>query len=260
MKINSEIISYFLEHKHLRDYQNHWIYNKIVPGEYTFEEPGNVNYEQLNKFKNLVEEQILDFKPFNEYLWNQIFDSIEVSPTTTIYLIVGSPQPYDAMVREYNNERYIILDLIRILNYTDDFDKLKSIVNDFLTHEIAHILIGSKYPYLESMSIEDKFIQMIFDEGIAHFISYKEDVLNVDWQSKEMKTHHQNTFEKLRYYLNNRSEISNQTLIEANSGTFWGKYVSIGGMFAVKEYYDTHLNFSNLLNDGPQNLLEFIVE
>lgn len=155
------------------------------------------------------------------------------------------------MVREYNGERYIILDLIRILGYTDDFDRLKSIVNDFLTHEIAHILIGSKYPYLESMSLEDTFIQMIFDEGIAHFISYKEDVLNVDWKSPYMKKHYQNVVEKLRYYLNNRNEISEQTLIEANSGTFWGKYASIGGMFAIKEYYDAHLNFSNLLNDGP---------
>lgn len=258
MIINSEIISYFLENKHLKDYQNHWVYKQIVPGEYTFEEPVNVDYKQLTKLYNLVKKQITNFEPTNQFLWNQIFDGIEIPESTTIYLIVGAPQPYDAMVREYNGERYIILDLIRILSYTDDFDRLKSIVNDFLTHEIAHILIGSKYPYLESMSLEDTFIQMIFDEGIAHFISYKEDVLNVDWKSPDMKKHYQNVVEKLRYYLNNRNEISEQTLIEANSGTFWGKYASIGGMFAIKEYYDAHLNFSNLLNDGPEILLDFI--
>lgn len=68
MIINSEIISYFLENKHLKDFQNHWVYKQIVPGEYTFEEPVNVDYKQLTKLYNLVKEQITNFEPTNQFL------------------------------------------------------------------------------------------------------------------------------------------------------------------------------------------------
>ena len=47
MIIKTEIIDSFLEHGNLDAVKNHWIYSVIVPGQYTFENPNNVNKELL---------------------------------------------------------------------------------------------------------------------------------------------------------------------------------------------------------------------
>lgn len=258
MRINSMIIDSYLLNGNLKDVEDCWVYHAILPGEYLIEEPQRIELEKLNELYKLVKEQIINFKPMNQELWNQLFEGMVIPKLTTIYLIVGAPKPYDAMVREHEDERVIILDLVRIADYTDDFEKLMFIVNDFLTHEIAHILIGQKYPYLDSMSIKQKFIQMIFDEGIAHFISYTDDVLTYNWESDEMRQRCQASYEQTNNYLKNPHHISQQTLIEANSGTFWGKFGSIAGMFAVKDYYNKHQSLALLLSEGPTALIKII--
>ncbi len=258
MRINSAIIDSYLLKRNLKDVQDYWIYHDIVPGEYLIEEPQQLELEKLIKLYELVKEQIINFKPMNQVLWNQLFEGMTIPELTTIYLIVGAPKPYDAMVREHENERVIILDLVRIADYSDDFEKLMVIVNDFLTHEVAHILIEQRYPYLDSVSIYETFIQMVFDEGIAHFISYTDDVSTFNWESAEMKQRCQTAYEQTNNYLKNPHHILKQTLIEANSGTFWEKFASIAGMFAVKDYYNKHQSLNSLLIEGPTALIKII--
>ena len=43
MIIKTEIIDSFLEYGNLNAVKEHWIYQAIVPGQFTFEEPKNVN-------------------------------------------------------------------------------------------------------------------------------------------------------------------------------------------------------------------------
>ncbi len=88
-----------------------------------------------------------------------------------IYIIVGSPNPYDAMVRQdREGNKSIIFDLARIGSYSKDINEIEEIIISLITHEVAHIYIGKeyKYPSMED-SIYNILQHIVFDEGIAHF-------------------------------------------------------------------------------------------
>ena len=261
MIINTEIIDFYLENRNLESIKNHWIFNAIVPGKYSFDEPKNIKHNQLIQLYQIVKERLIHFQPLNQSLWKEVFGEMQIPDTTIVYLMVGSPKPYDAMVRKDEEGNFcILLDLVRICDYSEDVDKLKEIACDFITHELAHVLVGQQYPYSENLTEADFLIQLVFDEGISHFLSHQEDVLSVEWDSLEMKKRRQKSYEKICYYLKHEEELTDEVYIKANSGVFWEKFAAIGGMFAVLDYYRAAGSFNELLAQGPSSLLPFIKE
>jgi len=199
------------------------------------------------------------FKPLNEELWIRIFGPTAIPETVTVWLIVGAPAGCEAVVRiDESGHRNLIVDLSQICTYSNLVARLLYIVFDFLTHELAHVMIGQKYRYQSTMSREQLLRQLAFDEGIAHFLSFEEDVLGVDWDSQLMQDRKRAAFEKFHYFLDHAKELTFQDLKRANTGAFWDKFASIAGMFAVVEYCQNEGNLEKLLSDGPKFLTEFI--
>ena len=259
MIIKTEIIDSFLEYGNLNAVKDHWIYQAIVPGQFTFEEPKNVNRELLVHLYETIKNRLYNFKPLNERLWHKIFSNLQIPDTTAIYLIVGLPQPYDAVVREDKvGMRCIILDLVRLCTYADSLEELDFIAADFLTHELSHVLVSQKYPYSKKVPKIEVLKQLVFDEGIAHFLSYEEDVLSVDWHTDKMNNRRNSVYQKLRYYLTQEEALTHEAFRNANTGSFWDKYASISGMFAVISYCERGGCLEELLEKGPDALLDII--
>ncbi|WP_032121159.1 hypothetical protein [Clostridium amazonitimonense] len=266
MIFNTEILDTYLTEKSLEGMKNHWIFNSIVEGEYLIEEPKDVDEHKLKDVYRILIEKLQNFEPLNKCLWQQFFGNIKVPDTICIYLIVGSPDPYDAMVRkDAEGNNCIIIDLVRISSYAEDITKLSDIVSNFITHEMAHILIGDMYPYPSiEASLFDNLKHIVFDEGIAHFLAFKDDVLSFDWYSDEMNIRRKKSYETLVSILKKDSNSDKKQILEkSNSGLFWEKFGSISGLFAIVDYYNCNNKdikvFKHIFEKGPDLLIAFIL-
>ncbi len=266
MKLNTEIIDEYFSNKSINNMKNHWIFKSIVPGKYMYEEPLEENYDRLKNIYEMLLKLLEDFKPLNLPLWEQFFGKYNaLSEDATIYIIVGSPNPYDAMVRQdKEGNKSIIFDLERIRSYSENDDKILEIIMNLITHEMAHIYINKKY---QSPGIEDSIYEnlryIVFDEGIAHFLSFDKDVLSIDWYTKEMIERKERAYSTLLNEIKNNSEDrKGEILARANSGKYWDKFGAISGLFAIIDYYNSHnkdlMRFKEIFEEGPDILLETI--
>lgn len=212
--------------------------------------------------KSLYKETVAKLEPFqplNEDLWIRVFGPTEIPDTVTLWLIVGAPKGCEAVVRtDESGTRHLILDLGQICTYSSLIPRLLDIVFDFLTHELSHVLVGQRYKYTTKMPREQFLRQLAFDEGIAHFLSFQEDVMEAQWDSPVMKERKAKAFSAFNHYLEHADEMTFQDIKLANTGAFWDKFASIAGMFAMAEYCQNNGNLESLLSDGPKFLTEFI--
>ncbi|WP_234122683.1 DUF5700 domain-containing putative Zn-dependent protease [Clostridium hydrogenum] len=266
MIIDTEIIDLYLNNHSLKQVENHWIFNSIVQNQHLFEEPKKPPYYKLKEIYKMLVKNLNSFEPMNKDIWKQFFCDMPIPASTKIYLIVGSPAPYDAMVRQdLEGNNCIILDLIRISSYSDDLTKLYKIVRTLITHEISHILIHNTYPCPNSdASLYYNLKYIVFDEGIAHFLSFKDDVLSVDWYSSEMNKRRKTSYNALLNALNNPDSLHNNKILEkSNSGTYWDKFGAISGLFAIVDYYNANGKnsdiFKCIFQKGSDVLIDFII-
>ena len=261
LNINSEIIDEYLESGNLNGVIDHWIYQIIIPGEHSFKEPEGFSLETFKQLYENTKKKLINFTPLNKDLWFRIFGPTQIPDTITVCLIVGAPKGNEAIVREdRNGHRYIMIDLAQIYTYSRDINQLDFIIFDFITHEVAHALISLKYPYSDKLTKAQLLKQLTFDEGIAHFLSYQEDVLSVDWNTEEMKQRKASAYNKLNYFLEHVDGFSIELMRQSNSGAFWDKFASISGMFAIMEYHEKGGRLSRLLTHGPDLLIEYIID
>lgn len=266
MIINTEILDTYLSEKSLEGIKNHWIFNSIVEEQYLIEEPTGIDEHKLRAVYKILIEKLKYFEPLNKCLWQQFFGNMQIPDKVCVYLIVGAPKPYDAMVREdVEGNNCIILDLVRISSYSDDISKLSDIVSSFVTHEISHILTNNiyHYPSIED-SLFDNLKYIVFDEGIAHLLSFKDDILQIDWYSDEMNIRRKNSYKSLLNALKKDSKVDkNRILEESNSGLFWGKFGAISGLFAIIDFYNCNNKdikvFKYIFEKGPDLLIDFVL-
>jgi len=100
-----------------------------------------------------------------------------------VLLVVGCPDPYDAMVRNYENKQYVVLDLIQFTKYVDLGYDVEQIIKQLITHEIAHICIHKKYPVPTSQNYQELLKHITFDEGFAHILSFSDNIETYDFTS-----------------------------------------------------------------------------
>lgn len=254
MLTNFEVIDTFLTTGKIPE---HWVFQLIQEG-YTpvaDEMPKAI----LEKLYENTKKDLEPFKPLNEDLWIRIFGPTMIPDYVTVWLVVGAPKGREAVVRsDGSGQLHLIVDLGQICSYSSLVSRLHFIIFDFLTHELAHVLIGQKYRYLKTMPRDLLLRQLAFDEGIAHFLSFDEDVLSIEWDSQEMVCRRQSANERFNYFLQRADQLTYLDLKAANKGPFWDKYASIAGMFAMVDYCQNEGNLENLLADGPKFLTEFI--
>ena len=246
MIINTEIVDNYIKFNDLECSKSHWIYSAIIPGSIKFEEPNNINMKDILNLKNLILNLLENFKPINYSLWHQVFTNEDfVSNNQEILVIVGLPEPYDALVRtNLEGDNVIVFDIVRLLGYSN----LDRIIPAIVTHEFTHILIDKKFNlYKDGLDIFTKLKQLLFDEGFAHYLSF-ENIENFNNEDKDLLNFRMNAFTKLNEIVEN--EITEEILEEGISGRFWDKFIAISGFFTVIEYMKEYGNISELYNQG----------
>jgi len=257
MKIDSSIIDQYLAKESSSYYSNHWVFGVIEPRKNVFTPPDGSRAVEVENCRRHIVDICNNFKFQNNDLVHEIFPNIpHTLKQVNILLIVGAPSMYDAMVREYQGEFYMIFDLINFANYGAKGANLPDLINELLSHELIHVLINEKYPPEEFNYIEH-LNYISFHEGFAHLLSYKEDITNYRPDNAEYKARFENAKEKLLTALNEKDPMAREKYqIEVNTGSYWDKF----GAIASKLYLLKHMSIlKKIYNEGWKNYINKIV-
>lgn len=135
-----------------------------------------------------------------------------------------------------------------------------------MAHEMFHVLFSNykqqstNYQKINANDIGNQLLGLIHDEGIAHYICYRNDMKN-DFSSFE--PFQQKSFETLNDAVNvlradtTSLEIKEELLFKANVGNFWDKYGSIAGMF-MAYHIENELGFDALVETVRTGDIGFI--
>ena len=141
MKINDEIVRDYLVGKSIASYRSAWFFQKGHP----FTEPSYSagERERAAEVYRALLATAESFQPLNREVWDALFPGWPTAlEDACVDLVVGFPQPYDAMaMRDEAGTYHIILDLLCWTVYLGKGD-LQSIARNLLTHELCHMLIG----------------------------------------------------------------------------------------------------------------------
>ena len=220
MIIDTSIVDEYIKTKSVDNIKEHWVFSLIEDGKYLFNEPNKKYIKEQEEILKLLIKYIKDFKPNNIEVWQHIFGKYKISNDKKILLIIGSPNPYDAMVREdLKGNKIIIFDVEQLRAYNMTFNKMVSMIQNIITHEMAHILIDEDFSlYNKNSSNFELLKQQMFDEGFAHYISYS-NLEEIDWNKPRLQQCKIEAYKRLREKLTN--EITEDVLIEGNSGAYW---------------------------------------
>ena len=235
---DSIVYSYFQE-KPVSDYANHWIYYMVGDGEHQFETPP---FDRISEIKECYEQVIRILENFtfrNEALVNEVFvDDLALLESVNIIFTVGMPSMYDAFVCQYEGVYYITLDVVNFANYIQNGHDVSELLSNFVTHEVVHILMKTKYPY-EEMTYKDYLDYVAFHEGFAHLLSYKEDIADYeldDSYGEKFNTSQNNLVKALN---ETDPAMQRQYLYEANTGRYWDKFAAISSMLFLLNHQDS---------------------
>lgn len=156
----------------------------------------------------------------------------------TVLLLVGCPNPYDAMVREHNGKEYIIFDLIRFGNYEMQGCDIEQLIRQLITHETSHLCLHKKYPVPTADSYLEQLKYITFDEGFAHLLAYQDNVKDSD-HSAIINEHYEDAYGKLQEAMKQTDPQRQKELLEqSNSGSYWSKFASISGKLFLLAHID----------------------
>ncbi|GAA0788166.1 hypothetical protein [Hathewaya limosa] len=260
MRVNVDTVNDYLSGKDLNNYSNQWIFKSIEKDKYLIEKVSENKRDTIKKITYLLQKELVNFKPYNIEIWNLIFPRWEsIINSSLVYLVVGCPNPYDAMTRvSPKGEEAIIIDINRMLSYVNKGEEVIDIIKNLFTHEYAHTCIHCKYPPLNSTEDLENIQYLCFDEGIAHFLSFDKDIKTVQWHSNVMKDRKKNAYNMLKVAITQKQD-NKEILEKANSGPFWEKFGAISGLFTISDaFVESKYNYDSIVelyNRGPKEFL-----
>lgn len=256
MNIDFTLVNKFLNDHRFGEIENHWLFNNIENGEHLFELPNVSQRKEVKIILELIQKNLSDFKPLNENIFTAIYPEWpQIIGDMNVLLVVGCPEPYDAMVKEYGGTQYVIFDLIRLNNYVKLGYNIDSMINQLLTHEISHLCLHQKYPVPTSSDYFANLKYIVFDEAFAHILSFNENIAKYDF-TKIIEKHYSKSLVKLRSALKESdNEKQNELLIKANSGLYWDKFGSISGKLFLARNKE---NIVNIYSKGVDNLIQLM--
>lgn len=236
MKIYTDIVADYLEGKDLASHEAEWFF--LQPG-YRFEAP-DTSEAQRAKVKKAFEQtlqSVQNFVPGNRAIWDALFPGWNnILQNTTVALIVGYPEPNDAVVMKSPAGVYTaILDMGLWAKYLDTVPVGK-LVHNLLTHELCHVCIHQLMPELDKVQEAGEYLSKLdaftFDEGFAHFVSYNGlEASEVDWDSEKLrKVWLQSRDDMLAARKESRSGQQEEWLERAIFGHYYDKYACMCGM------------------------------
>lgn len=212
---------------------DHWIFDAIAEGKRSYEPVDETHRSGVQELCETLMRIPHGDLPVNRGLVRAIYGDLVADYDARVNIIVGSPDPYDAFVRERDGRSEVFLDLRRLLAYGLGRDKTISVMRNFITHELVHLANRARIGH----SCRDGFgelLWMSFDEGMAHYLSFRDDILAVDFGSGEYAGHREASRRRFREALA-LPDVGQDILDEGCSGRFWEKFASIHGMFAIAD-------------------------
>ena len=271
MNLNTEIVDSYLAGENMEKFRNHWIYETVGQGEYKgkniFTMISSENKEDIQEIYNEIKQCLISFEPFNRKLWDVLFnDWIQRLQEIEVYLIVGLPEPDDAtVIKDPSGKNVVILDLGCWKKYLRHND-IKKLVRNFLTHECCHICIQNYNSIIdkdyEDGSYLDKFNSLVFNEGLAHLLSFCEDISSYDWNSNKINEVKSKSLCKLKEAIAEKEKEKQDTyLYDAMFGNYYDKFGCMTGMLYFSDIYQKN-KAEGLLHEytaGHKNIISRIL-
>jgi hypothetical protein len=235
MKIDTKIVDAFIAGESVATYCEHWIYRAIENGKNLFQQSDEYCVNEIASCLSNVLESLRNFSYRNDDIIMQLFSSPEkIIRNANILLIVDAPTMYDAMVREYKGVQYIVFNIMSFVEYKAHNHSIDSLIMDFLTHELIHVLIGVDYPF-DATTFTEKLDYIAFNEGFAHLLSYKENIMEYI-PDKEYTLRYEKSLATLKDAISETSyDRQAELILQANSGKFWDKFAAIASMLYLME-------------------------
>jgi hypothetical protein len=254
MIIDDTIVKKYLSGQMPETYKDCWIYNALGRG-YTFETPNSSYKNRVSKLYDKLVSQIHNFIPKNYELVKRLFPDFDDAVNNyTIMLVVGFPDPYDAMVLSHNAKEYMVFDLIQ---FGQDSLKQEYNCHSVLTHELIHICLHKKHQRTIKMSYLDSLDYKAFDEGFAHALACPEEIYNFQFNDFVNEKYNE-VKNKLKKAIA-ETDIKKQRsyLVSADTGDYWNKFASISGKLYILK---NARNIYEIYNDGWEGFTKKILE
>lgn len=174
--------------------------------------------------------------PRNEDAVRRLFPQFDrIADNYTILLVVGFPDPYDAMVLEHKGRAYMVFDLIQ---FQEDSLKEDYSCHKVLTHELIHLCLMEDYPAAYEMSYIEDLNYTAFNEGFAHALTYAENIYDFvfDGFLAERFQMAKRTLQAALAETDEQKQKIYSTM--ADTGEYWDKFTSIAGMLYLLQHID----------------------
>ena len=177
------------------------------------------------------------------------------SSTYEVFFSVTGWKWGDAMTFKYecNDNKYllspsgkpaIIFNLTLVNNtYGQSIDQKIKTLQNVMSHEVFHALFADfnegKWKSASDKSFSDEVIQLMFNEGLAHYIANGKEIAEIYDQSQNIKDKEKRAFEVLRekakviFSADEDLTRSRGLAHQGTYGQFWDKYLCITGLFMV---------------------------
>ncbi len=253
MKLDTTLIEAFLNDQPL----NHTFPYDFIK---TFAAPSSKRKDVVKELTSQLKNILDDFPQFNHNLWNRLFnDTSAVLDTIYVLPVVGETTSY-AHVEKKDNNYYIIIDLIKIADFTRIVSQMVYILNNYLINEITKICILHKFP-VSSKSYIDILNEMVFAHGLANWLAWNEDYKQYKFQSSRYDSHKEKAFGLLAQAVQIENKaIQHKIIIDILHSDFWDQFPAIAGMFYFDDtYHDLREEGILLLfKRGPKDIIKTI--
>ncbi len=241
MKIDTTIVDSYLDSEDIKKYESLWLYNfKTEQGKKNLFQLPRESATKREVVSGIKEEIIIygkNFIPCNSKIWDILFDNWrEFLDDTTLDLIVGYPEPYDAVVKQAPDGKYhMIFDLLCWEKYVGKVC-LSEAIRNLLTHELFHVMIENRFPDIELKETQGTYIEQLdaitFNEGFAHLVSYnQQEIDKVFWNGEKLTEVYNSSIAKMKNALQEKCiDRQVQYIYESNHGNYYDKYAAICGM------------------------------
>lgn len=256
MNIDDSIIKQYLAGSDA--YARHWVYRHISEsGAYLFEKPAHSQKEEIKTLCRAVSQGLADFEPYNGDLVLSLFPHWqERLDTMNVLLCVGCPEPYDAMVRTYGGQMYMIFDLVQLYRYQAQGMDIPALMRRLITHEAIHVCIRRDHPEAGE-TYPEKLRYIVFDEGFAHLLSFAQDIAQYDFKDI-IQAHYCESVRLLRAVMKETDpQKQRQFLKAANTGRYWEKFAAISGKLCLAQHRDWMVE---IYQSGPDGMITDLLE
>lgn len=239
MKIDDSKVIEYLNGNDLSHYSDEWFFTDTR--KYTAPPDDSKVRDGVCRQYELIMNHLREFIPLNESLLDELFHGwkdIEIFAD----LIVGFPSPYDAVAeKDPDGRMHIILDVLQFYNYGLNDEQSRSAIKNLFTHEMVHVYVEHRFPGItdlpEHAAYKDAMDAIVFNEGIAHLLSYRSREINeTDWADPELKEIYRASRDKLKEALDETDQEKQKAYLEqAVTGSYFDKFGAMSGMMYLAD-------------------------